>query len=62
MDNTTLSWIKETKKYNKCPNCEKGILNERIKSARIYKLFLFHKVKCYRCDNCGKIKHFFYKK
>lgn len=59
MDNTTLSWIKAEKKYKKCPSCEKGILNERIKSYRIYKLLWFYKVKRYRCDVCGKTMHFF---
>ena len=62
MDYTTLSWIKEEKKYRKCNSCEKGVLNERIKSLSIYKLFIFYKVKRYKCNFCGKSKHSFYNK
>lgn len=62
MDNTSLAWLKEDKRYQKCPYCKKGNLSERLKSFRFYKLIPFVKAKRYRCDNCEKTVHVFIKR
>jgi len=62
MDNTSLIWLKEERKYQKCPACKKGFLSQRVKSFKLYKLIPFTKVKRYKCDNCEKAVHIFLKK
>lgn len=62
MNNTSLAWLKEEKKYQKCPSCNKGFLSQRIKSFKIYKLIPLIKAKRYKCDNCEKTLHLFTRK
>lgn len=52
---TDTSWTTVVKEYIKCPKCDNGILNTRIKRSLIVKyVFTWIGDKRYLCNVCGK--------
>lgn len=48
-------WINVVQNHHKCPNCETGYLNNRVKRGFFVKyVFLWMDVKRYECGYCGK--------
>lgn len=50
-----VTWLNHVQTYNKCPHCEKGQLDTRVKRGFLVKyLFVWMNVKRYECNTCGK--------
>ncbi len=54
-ENNNEDWINVVQTYYKCPHCEKGQLDTRVKRGFFVRnLFLWMNVKRYQCNNCEK--------
>ena len=48
-------WLHKIPIYHKCPCCEKGQLETRVKRSFIVRnLFVWMDVKRYQCNSCGR--------
>ncbi len=48
-------WINNVQTYRKCPHCQKGQLDTRVKRSFLVKyVFFWMDVKRYECNTCGK--------
>lgn len=55
LDNTNQSWLNHVQTYHKCPHCEKGLLDTRVKRGFLVKyVFFWMDVKRYECNICAK--------
>jgi ribosomal protein S27AE len=53
IDNNNSEWVVPV--YQKCPNCETGQLDTRIKRGFFVRnLFVWMNVKRYQCNSCGR--------
>ena len=49
------TWINVTRSYHKCPYCEQGVLDNRIKRGFFIRNFLFWiNLKRYECNTCER--------
>jgi len=55
LDNNYEHWINKNPNYHKCPCCENGQLETRIKRSFIVRhLFVWMDVKRYQCNACRR--------
>jgi hypothetical protein len=55
MENQINNWVLAAKTYDKCPHCDRGILNTRVKRSFLVKnVFVWMEVKRYQCNVCAK--------
>lgn len=53
--NNNTAWLNQVQTYKKCPHCEKGQLDNRVKRGFFVKyVFAWMEVKRYACNTCGK--------
>lgn len=55
MTDQSPSWLTVIKEHKKCPRCNQGHLDTRVKRGRAIKTLLFWlDVKRYSCNACGR--------